>query len=131
MKGRDALPDKAYINFMDDTNTTFLSDVFSSRTPLLQGDPAKRSIQCDLGSIAHQIARDNDTIALGTDLKDLAFVGRSNVGKSSLVNILLGGNFAQTSKHPGKTKTLTFYPTQFEGARIVDCPGYGFAAVGH
>jgi GTP-binding protein len=44
---------------------------------------------------------------------------------------LLGGNFAQTSKHPGKTKTLTFYSSMLKGARIVDCPGYGFASVGH
>lgn len=64
-------------------------------------------------------------------MKDLAFVGRSNVGKSSLVNILLGGNFSKTSKQPGKTKTLTFFPTMLENVRIVDCPGYGFAQVGH
>jgi GTP-binding protein len=84
-----------------------------------------------LKSIELQIQRDNEAIASGATLKDLAFVGRSNVGKSSLVNIILGGNFAQTSKSPGKTKTLTLYSSMLEGARIVDCPGYGFAQVGH
>lgn len=53
------------------------------------------------------------------------------MGKSTLVNVILGGNFAQTSKTPGKTKTLTFFPTLLDGVRIVDCPGYGYASVGH
>ena len=44
------------------------------------------------------------------ELRDLAFVGRSNVGKSSLINTILGVQKAQTSKTPGKTKDLTFYP---------------------
>lgn len=84
------------------------------------------------------IEKDNETIVGsgrtadgGFGLKDLAFVGRSNVGKSSLVNILLGGNYAQTSKTPGKTKNLTFYETMLGGARIVDCPGYRFGNACH
>lgn len=44
MKGRGALPDKSYINFMDDSNKVFLGDKYSLRTPLLQGDPVKRSV---------------------------------------------------------------------------------------
>ena len=42
--------------------------------------------------------------------KDIAFVGRSNVGKSSLINAVLGAGLAKTSKTPGKTRDLTFYP---------------------
>ena len=60
-------------------------------------------------------------------LKDLVFVGRSNVGKSSLVNSILGIEAAMTSKTPGKTKEVTFYPMLRPHSRLVDCPGYGFA----
>ncbi|MDD2484764.1 MAG: ribosome biogenesis GTP-binding protein YihA/YsxC [Eubacteriales bacterium] len=63
-----------------------------------------------------------------TDIKELAFAGRSNVGKSSLINLLLNRKIARTSGSPGKTRTINFY--QINGSfRIVDLPGYGYAKV--
>jgi GTP-binding protein len=63
------------------------------------------------------------------DMPELAFAGRSNVGKSSLLNMLLGrNNLARTSRKPGKTQTINFFSVD-EKFRIVDLPGYGFARV--
>lgn len=57
----------------------------------------------------------------------VAFVGRSNVGKSTLINKLLGARVAQTSNQPGKTRAIHFYLWP-EARRIVaDLPGYGYA----
>jgi GTP-binding protein len=62
-------------------------------------------------------------------LPEVAMIGRSNVGKSSLINLLCGqGNLARTSKTPGKTQTLNFYDSA-KGFVIVDLPGYGYAKV--
>ena len=63
------------------------------------------------------------------DVPEIAFCGRSNVGKSSLLNALTGRKaIARTSVTPGRTQELNFFevgePTQF---RLVDMPGYGFA----
>ena len=63
------------------------------------------------------------------DFPEVAFCGRSNVGKSSLINALTGRkSIARTSVTPGRTQELNFFevgdPTRF---RIVDMPGYGFA----
>ena len=58
----------------------------------------------------------------------VAFVGRSNVGKSSLLNRLLGAAAARTGKTPGKTRGIYFYDTQ-EGHYFADLPGTGFARV--
>ncbi|MBX3180105.1 MAG: ribosome biogenesis GTP-binding protein YihA/YsxC [Candidatus Hydrogenedentes bacterium] len=58
---------------------------------------------------------------------EIAFVGRSNVGKSSLLNTLLGRKgLAKTSSTPGKTQTLNFFDVN-ERFYFVDLPGYGFA----
>lgn len=62
-------------------------------------------------------------------LPEIAFAGRSNVGKSSTINCLTNRkNLARTSGQPGKTQTLNFYNIN-EEFRIVDLPGYGFAKV--
>jgi GTP-binding protein len=58
----------------------------------------------------------------------VAVVGRSNVGKSSLLNRLLGRNAARVGKQPGKTRGIYFYETE-EGYRLADLPGTGFARV--
>jgi GTP-binding protein len=55
-------------------------------------------------------------------------VGRSNVGKSSLLNRLLGTAAARVSQTPGKTRGIYFYETE-EGQRFADLPGTGFARV--
>jgi GTP-binding protein len=63
------------------------------------------------------------------DLPELAFAGRSNVGKSSAINALTGRKrLAFTSKTPGRTQTLNFFDLG-ETARLVDFPGYGYAKV--
>lgn len=61
------------------------------------------------------------------DLPEVAFAGRSNVGKSSLLNLLTGRKaLARVSGTPGKTRTINFYLCNGE-FRIVDLPGYGYA----
>lgn len=64
-----------------------------------------------------------------TDLPEFALVGRSNVGKSSLINCLVNRkNLARTSNKPGKTATINFYRVDRQ-IRLVDLPGYGYAKV--
>jgi GTP-binding protein len=63
------------------------------------------------------------------DLPEIMLVGRSNVGKSSFINSVLGRkNLAYTSSKPGKTQTLNFFLIN-ETFRFVDVPGYGYAKV--
>lgn len=59
--------------------------------------------------------------------KEIAFIGRSNVGKSSLINAIFNSpNLAKTSSTPGRTQTLNFFKMGND-LMIVDLPGYGFA----
>ncbi len=83
------------------------------------------------------IIKESELIAVAVDKsqypddlkKEIAFVGRSNVGKSSLINFLLNRrNLARVSSSPGKTRTINFYEAN-GSFRIVDLPGYGFAKV--
>lgn len=63
------------------------------------------------------------------DMLEIAFAGRSNVGKSSLLNLLTGRKkLARVSGSPGKTRTINFYLIN-DSFRIVDLPGYGYAKV--
>jgi len=65
-------------------------------------------------------------------IPEVAFVGRSNVGKSSCLNTLVGrGGLARVSKTPGRTQAINFFDVQRRGSqlRFADLPGYGFAKV--
>jgi GTP-binding protein len=61
----------------------------------------------------------------------VAMVGRSNVGKSSLINAILSAKLAQVSAEPGKTRLIHFYSWNEGGKIIADLPGYGFARASH
>jgi GTP-binding protein len=73
------------------------------------------------------------------DALEFALVGRSNVGKSSLLNALFGTKkLVKTSKAPGRTRELNFFAAELMGdedqripVRFVDLPGYGYAKVSH
>ena len=61
--------------------------------------------------------------------REIAFVGRSNAGKSTALNAIFGRkNIAKTSKTPGRTQLINFFAVE-DNNRVVDLPGYGFAAV--
>lgn len=63
------------------------------------------------------------------ELPEIAFAGRSNVGKSSFINSMINrANLARTSGKPGKTRTINFYIIN-DNFRFVDLPGYGYAQV--
>lgn len=67
---------------------------------------------------------------IASDMPEVAFSGRSNVGKSSLLNRLLNRKaLARVSSMPGKTVTINFF--RVDGCRFVDLPGYGYAKVSH
>ena len=81
------------------------------------------------------IKSDLDTVAVKPSqyppdtMPEIAFAGRSNVGKSSLLNLLTGRKkLARVSGSPGKTRTINFYLIN-DAFRIVDLPGYGYAKV--
>ena len=60
---------------------------------------------------------------------EIAFVGRSNAGKSTALNAIFGRkNIAKTSKTPGRTRLINFFAVD-DDCRVVDLPGYGYAAV--
>lgn len=67
-----------------------------------------------------------------TDLPEIAFLGRSNVGKSSVINSLVGTKIARTSSTPGRTRSINFFEIRWAGKPkpeliFTDLPGYGYA----
>ncbi len=80
------------------------------------------------------------TSATGVDqfpapaVPEVAFLGRSNVGKSSVINTLLGAKIAKTSSTPGRTRSINFFEVRWPGRPqpevvFADLPGYGYARV--
>ena len=63
-----------------------------------------------------------------THFSEYAFIGRSNVGKSSLINAIAGRVIARTSKTPGRTQSLNLF-NFYDKLTIMDLPGYGYAKV--
>lgn len=66
---------------------------------------------------------------LSPSIPEIAVAGRSNVGKSSLINALLGAKLAKVGQTPGKTRSINFYRVNTPAGefRLVDLPGYGYA----
>ncbi|MGA8310813.1 MAG: ribosome biogenesis GTP-binding protein YihA/YsxC [Terriglobales bacterium] len=67
-------------------------------------------------------------------LPEIAFLGRSNVGKSSVINSLLGSKIARTSSTPGRTRSINFFEIRWPGKPqpelvFTDLPGYGYAKI--
>jgi GTP-binding protein len=82
---------------------------------------------------AHEVRFQMGVVAIDglppADLPEVAFAGRSNVGKSSLINAVTGRtHLARASNEPGRTREVNFFVAD-EQLRLVDLPGYGFAKV--
>jgi len=78
-------------------------------------------------------AMDADHFPAAT-LPEVAFLGRSNVGKSSVINSLLGAKLAKTSSTPGRTRSINFFELRWAGKPqpeliFTDLPGYGYAKI--
>lgn len=72
---------------------------------------------------------DRESICPKTKIPEYAFIGRSNVGKSSLINMLTGRkDLARVSKSPGKTSMINYFRVD-DNWHLVDLPGYGYAKV--
>src|SRR6195256_6032985 len=68
------------------------------------------------------------------ELPEIAFLGRSNVGKSSVINSLVGTKLARTSSTPGRTRSINFFEIRWPGKPqpeliFADLPGYGYAKI--
>ncbi len=73
--------------------------------------------------------RPDQLIPQDEHIPEIAIAGRSNVGKSSLINALLGTKLAKTGQTPGKTRSINFYRAETPAGevRVADLPGYGYA----
>jgi GTP-binding protein len=91
----------------------------------------------EIRSATYLISSPDHRQAPAADQPEYAFIGRSNVGKSSLINMITGRTrLAKTSATPGKTRLINYFniesakaPGKTEAWRLVDLPGYGFAKV--
>lgn len=78
----------------------------------------------------YKISSPNAALCPDSEVPEYAFIGRSNVGKSSLINLLTKKGLAKTSQKPGKTMLINHFEINDGEFFIVDLPGYGFAARG-
>lgn len=96
-------------------------------------DPIINMIKKDhnpLGKITFLSSAPTLAIAPPDEGREVAFVGRSNSGKSSALNAIVGdAHLARTSKTPGRTQMMVFFTVESTESRLVDLPGYGYAEV--
>lgn len=85
----------------------------------------------DIKNIKYEISNEDPGKCPVTDVPEYAFIGRSNVGKSSLINMLgKSKSLAKTSQKPGKTLLINHFKVDNGEWYLVDLPGYGYAARG-
>ena len=85
----------------------------------------------EIKNIKYEISNENPHKCPATDVPEYAFIGRSNVGKSSLINMLgRSKSLAKTSQKPGKTLLINHFKVDNGECYLVDLPGYGYAARG-
>lgn len=85
----------------------------------------------EIKNIKYEISNENPHKCPATDVPEYAFIGRSNVGKSSLINMLSRSkSLAKTSQKPGKTLLINHFKVDNGEWYLVDLPGYGYAARG-
>lgn len=85
----------------------------------------------DIKNIKYEISNENPHKCPATEVPEYAFIGRSNVGKSSLINMLgKSKSLAKTSQKPGKTLLINHFKVDNGEWYLVDLPGYGYAARG-
>jgi GTP-binding protein len=106
--------------------------LFSSTTEASKGISMSDSIlprSLDYKQASYHISAPKLDLCPSDSVAEVAFVGRSNAGKSSAINVLTGQNkLARTSKTPGRTQLLNYF-TLGEGRYLVDLPGFGYAKV--
>ena len=84
----------------------------------------------EIRSATYKISSPSVNLCPDTDVPEYAFIGRSNVGKSSLINLLTKKGLAKTSQKPGKTMLINHFEINNGEFYIVDLPGYGYASRG-
>lgn len=102
----------------------------AASNPRLQAKDQVFPYTLELGATAFNDRQVDDHVAILTAAQEpqIAFAGRSNVGKSSLLNALAGRkNLARTSSTPGKTRSVNFYRVEPGPFTLTDLPGYGYA----
>lgn len=81
-------------------------------------------------SATYKVSSPSANLCPDTKVPEYAFIGRSNVGKSSLINLLTKKGLAKTSQTPGKTMLINHFEINNGEFYIVDLPGYGYASRG-
>lgn len=80
-----------------------------------------------LQSVTFEKSITGEDSILDKSIPNVVFAGRSNAGKSSVINTVAGSAVAKVSQKPGKTQTINFYSVDSDQAYLVDLPGYGYA----